>query len=54
MWDSRDTARSALHKKGLACAGGIGAQQSKDRHQQSSGRERQDTLPIAAHRARLD
>ena len=50
MWDSRRHC-SALHKEGLACAGGIGALQSKEHHQQSSGRQRQDTLPTAAHQA---
>ena len=38
----------------LACVGGIGALQTKERHQQSSGRQRQDSLPTAAHQARLD
>lgn len=53
-WDTRDTAQHYLHKEGLAYMGGIGALPSKERHQQSSGRQRQDTVSTAAHQTQLD
>ena len=45
---------SALHEEGLAFAGGIDALQRKGRHQRPSGGQRQNTLPTAAHQARLN
>ena len=52
MWDSRDTAHYYT-KKDWPAREEFGVLQSNERHQQPSGRQRQDTLPTAAHQLGL-